>query len=275
MIVCKVKKSKKVPAIPLNIIRSTIAASPAFSEQEKAEWVALLPQMNDRQLHELYDLLRQFGTPPELPGRPLEPELPPHLSPVHKAPSPHELEARLKSKMSHTELSPRPPIPKSQPVVPVVQGPTPRPVVPPPLKRNMAGLDVPKVLPPKPPISPFDSLYAEFPEHGGAGVRLQELTLENLNQISWADIRAEGRLESLPEEVLSFARKEGYGKVEYALGQSQLYALYLKTGQTLLHTGKRFADLSQDLKVRNKECLSEPEFNMVADLMRELRIGAQ
>ncbi len=94
--------------------------------------------------------------------------------------------------------------------------------------------------------------------------------LEDVKNINVATLRGVGVV-NLTQKVKSLCDKYGYFRVLFILEASPLYQIYLSCGLKALKEQIAYEDVEAELEKTGAPCLTKPEFEAFADLLRKIR----
>lgn len=94
--------------------------------------------------------------------------------------------------------------------------------------------------------------------------------LEDVKNINVATLRGVGVV-NLTQKIKSLCDKYGYFRVLFILEASPLYQIYLSCGLKALKEQIAYEDVEAELEKTGAPCITKPEFEAIADLLRKIR----
>lgn len=263
---------------PVKIQRLTqlVETSNILNPQEKAEWLALMQLMNDKQLSELEEILTP-ATPTTVSVSSTDQAQgmsTPSLSHISNLPS-QMVDPRIKARPVDIFHSPQPAKPTAKTSAPSPSVLDPRPeslgqaqssTIPTAQTMAKSEYVVSSPSKPFPTVSPESTVNPKsvvLPSHERAKTvpAIQLHSLEEASKLTSAVLHEQTR-ESFYKAIIGLAEQYGYFKVLSNFEKSPLYKDYIVYGRVLLDGGR-----ADNLP------LSQEEFEFVADLLSALKIN--
>jgi hypothetical protein len=265
-------------AYDIEQVRKVINQSSALSAIERAEWLQLLPDMNEQQVGELLKILSPQAPAP-LPPQPkvdikqkeigtsipfYEPEIPAHAG----VPAPaHAAEAKPVAVQQKKPPTPPDPSELQKRVASIVEE----------LESRRQG----KYTPPPQAPSPTTSVAAPVSAPPAAPKDIEAIALKSADD--FAKIRAahlhgsnfSDELKKIYDSMVIIGKKSSIYDVVQKFEQSALYRTYIETGIALLNDSNAdrevaYGNVVKTLQAKGAEFLSKEEFEQFADFRKSL-----